>query len=160
MSEPPLMPALVCQRCGATNPPHAVKCWLCERRDSPNPYAVPALAATSAGAGTQTQGQSRVQLVFLGLLIGSAALALLIGAGIVVQDPGMLIPYLIVVGPAFLATGVRAALMTGRKEQLRPSTLFFTFLWSGLFTAMALMLLVVASIIALFLWCIQVLTTT
>lgn len=159
MSEPPLMPAMVCRRCGATNPPHAVKCWLCEKRDHSGPYAVSTLAASPAGPGAKAE-LSRVQLVFLGALIACAAVALLIGVGIGAQDPGMLVPYAVVVGPAFLATGVRAAVMIGRKEQPRPSSLFFTFLWTGLFTAMALILLVVASVIALFLWCVHMLTVT
>ncbi|MGN6543699.1 MAG: hypothetical protein ACTHK7_01525 [Aureliella sp.] len=157
MSEPPLMPAMVCRRCGATNPPHAVKCWLCEKRDHSDPYAVSTLAPLPSGPGAKAE-LSRVQLVFLGVLIACAAVALLIGVGIGVQDPGMLVPYAVVVGPAFLATGVRAAVMIGRKEQPRPSSLFFTFLWTSLFMAMALILLVVASVIAFFLWCVHMLT--
>jgi hypothetical protein len=161
MSEPPLLPALVCQRCGATNPPQAVKCWLCERRDNPNPFADPLLAPVdSSTAVVQTGAQSRVQLVFLGLLGLCIAAAVLIGVGIAVQEPGLLIPYAIVIGPAFLATGVRAALMIGRKEQPKPSTLFLTFLWSGVFTALVLVLIVMASVIAFFLWCFHMLTTT
>lgn len=158
--EPPLMPALVCQRCGATNPPHAVKCWLCERRGQPNPYAVPTLMPASPADGSSTPARSRVQFVFLCLLIGCIALAVFIGVGIAVQDAGMLVPYLVVITPAFLATGVRAALAVGRNQQPKASTLFFTFLWSGLFTAMALSLIVVASIIALFLWCFQMMTSS
>lgn len=155
MNEPPLMPAQICQRCGATNPPHATKCWLCEQRDVRNPYAVPMLPMSNAPAEVQTEAQRRVQLVFLCLLIGSAALALLVGVGIGVQDPGLLVPYLIVIAPAFLVTGVRAAIMVGFKQQPKPSTLFLTFLWSGVFTAMVLLLLIVASVIALFLWCVH-----
>jgi hypothetical protein len=163
MNEPPLLPALVCQRCGATNPPSATKCWLCEGGGTANPYAVPASlkpAGSAPGAvesAPSSRVESRTQKVFSVLLGTAVVLALVVGVGLAVQEPGMLVPYLIVITPPFLATGGRALASVAKNEKPKASTLFLTFVWSGLFTAMALALLVVASVIAVFLWCIHTL---
>lgn len=160
MSTPPLLPSKICQRCGATNPPIATTCWLCEGRGAVNPYAAtaPLQPMPDAGPPANSWAQSRVEIICLGLLGMAIILAVLVGVGIGVQDPGMLIPYLIVAGPPFLATGVRALASAGRSQKPTPSKLFLTFVWSTMFTVLALVLLVVASVLALIFWCISVLS--
>lgn len=162
MSEPPLLAALVCQKCGTTNPPHAARCWLCDGTGKTNPYAAsPPMLQPIDKAGAKpsllVKPNERVEMVFTFLVGGTVALALLVGVGLAAQDPGLLVPYVIILGPAFLVTGVRAAYTITKQEQLRASSLFWTFLWSGLFTVAVLGVLVMASIIALFLWCVHAL---
>ena len=159
MSEPPQLPNTTCPRCGASNPPHATQCWLCVRSGTTNPYA-PQLqsqsTASSPSAGSAF-AQDRTQTVFTALLIGSVVLAIMIGIGIGAQEPGMLVPYFIVIGPSFMATGVRAMVSVGQREKPKASTLFLTLIWSGIFTFLALVLLAVAAFVALFVWCIHML---
>ena len=157
MSEPPRLPNTSCLRCGATNPPHATKCWLCDRSGAVNPYAtepqVQTLDASACGRGANApaSAQHRVQTIFTSLLIGAVILALIIAVGLGAQEPGLLVPYFILIGPPFLATGARALYSVSLNEKPKPSTLFLTFIWSGLFTVM----LTVAAVIALFVMCIN-----
>lgn len=159
MSEPPQLPATTCLRCGASNPPHAAKCWLCERNDTKNPYAVQSHLQSNAPPqrGSSLSAQGRVEVVFASLLIGALILAIIVGVGIAAQDPGLLIPYLIVIAPPIMATSVRALVSVSQHKKPSAYALFMTFLWSGLFTILALVLLVVATVVALFVWCLHML---
>ncbi|MCC6510376.1 MAG: hypothetical protein IT423_14830 [Pirellulaceae bacterium] len=155
--DPPMLPALVCQKCGATNPPHATTCWLCNGTDD-NPYsAPPSQEPNLLQTPVLSPTQSRVEIVFMLLLAVTIGFAGLVGIGIAVQDPGMLVPFLIIVGPAFIATGSRALVSVAKGERPKASALFVTLLWSGMFTALTIALLVVSAVIALFLMCAQML---
>ena len=155
MSEPPKLPSTVCPRCGATNPPHIAQCWLCQRQETADPYAAPAeLSATDVpAAGPPAAAQQRSESVYAALLLGAVFLAVIIGVGLGAQDPGLLVPYLIVIAPAFLATAARFMFGIARGEQTKPSALLVAFV-SGLSFVLVLGLLAIASIVALFLWCI------
>jgi hypothetical protein len=154
MNEPPRLQPTVCQRCGASNPPHATKCWLCARQGNTDPYAPPT-QLQSAGSATNILGtgaQSRAETVYAGLLVSAVVLAFIIGLGLGAQDPGLLIPYLIVIAPAFLATAARLMYGVVRKEKTKPSALLLAFV-SGLSFILVLGLLAMASVVAFFLWC-------
>lgn len=160
MNEPPLQPVLICQRCGAANPTYATRCWLCATSDRSEPDAPPRLIPPSAFVGhpARLRALSRTQQICAGLLVASVVLTLLVVIGCAVQDRGMLIPLVIVVGPAYLATGVRALHDYSSNKQLKPSSLLLTFLFSGLFGVLALVLFAIVTFVAFFVWCLSVLS--
>ncbi len=77
------------------------------------------------------------------------------GVGFAMQDPGVLVPYAILVGPAFLATGVRALHGYAADGKPNAAKLLTTFFLSGIFTFLALTVLAVASFLAFFVWCVS-----
>jgi hypothetical protein len=155
MNEPPLLPTLICQRCGAANPPYAKQCWLCSTSDRSGSVAAARLVPLTEliDDPARLRSQSRTQTICAALLVGCVALTVLIVVGFSIQDPGMLIPLLIVVGPAYLATGVRALHGFARNGKPKASSLLLTFLFSGMFTILAVVLLAIASFVAFFVWC-------
>ena len=159
MNEPPRMPALLCTRCSAANPPYATQCWLCSTSDRGQSSTTAQLVPLTdfAKDPAKSRSQSRTQQICAGLLVASLVLTLLIAIGFAVQDRGMLIPLLIVVGPAYLATGLRALHDFSTDRQLKASSLLFTFMFSGLFGVLALALFVIASCVAFFVWCLTLL---
>ena len=158
MKEPPMLPALYCRRCGSMNPPHARQCWLCGPNE-PTELAAPSQALMPDAEFFNDPGiprrQSLAQSISAVLLVVCVVLTILVGVGLAAQDPGALVPYAIVVGPAFFATGVRALHKTSHGEKPSASSLLLTFLMSGVFTFMAVVLLAVASAIAMFVWCVH-----
>jgi hypothetical protein len=157
MIEPPLQPVLLCQRCGATNPTYATQCWLCSTSDR-TASAVPARLiplGEFANDPARLRSLSRTQQICAGLLVASVVLTLLVVIGCAVQDRGMLIPLLIVVGPAYLATGLRALHDYSSDRRFKPSSLLLTFLFSGLFGVLALILFAIVAFVAFFVWCLS-----
>ena len=157
MNEPPLQPVLICQRCGAANPTYATRCWLCsttDRTQSAEPSRLIPLPE-SASDPARLQSLSRTQQICAGLLVATAILTLLIVIGCAIQDRGLLIPLLIVVCPAYLATGLRALHDYSSNKQIKPSSLLLTFLFSGLFGVLALVLFAIITVVAFFVWCLS-----
>jgi hypothetical protein len=155
MSEPPLLPTLICQRCGAANPPYAKQCWLCSTSDRSEIVPAARLVPLTEFANdpARLRSQSRTQSICAALLVACVALTVLIVIGFSIQDPGMLIPLIVVVGPAYLATGVRALHGFATDGKPKASSLLLTFLFSGMFTVLAVVLLAIASFVAFFVWC-------
>ena len=138
------------------NPPHATTCWLCgdsDRVANDSPKLIP--AGELAHDPAFKSNQSRTQTLCSALLILCIVLTILIGIGLAVQEPGSLIAYAIFVGPAYLATGVRALHGMATDRQPKASSLLLTFLFSAVFTTMAVVLFVIASVIAFFVWCLS-----
>lgn len=158
MDAPPVLPPLVCPRCGASNAPHATRCWLCSGHSSQNPYESTAPLAPKVDATGQpvtSAAERRNQRAYAWLLAYCCFLAILIGYGIARKDQGLLVPYAILISPAFLVTGVRAAYDASQQRVPQPSKLLLTLLWSGISTILVLGLIAVASIIGLTLMCLN-----
>ncbi len=157
MNEPPVLPTLVCNRCGAANPAYAQQCWLCSTSDrsesDPSAKLVP--LTDFANDPARLRSQSRTQSICAALLVACVLLTVLIAIGFAVQDQGMLIPLVIAVGPAYMATGVRALHGFATDGQPKASSLLLTFIFSGMFTLLALGLIVIASFVAMFVWCLS-----
>jgi hypothetical protein len=151
------MPPLVCKRCGAANPPYATVCWLCSTGDRAESSSASALVPFTEFANDpiRMRSFSRTQQICAGLLVACVVLTLLVVIGFTIQEPGMLIPLLIVIAPAYLATGLRALHDYSTDKQLKASSLLLTFLFSGLFGVLALALFIVASCVAFFVWCLS-----
>jgi hypothetical protein len=147
--EPPVLAKLICPRCGVANPDGATKCWICESQSS-------LIAAHFQGDRTidaASPANDRLEKVYLSLLVGCIGLAGMLGISIGFQDPGMLVVYLIIIGPAFLVTMVRGIHHLRTNRKLESGKLLLTFLLSAGITFLVVVLLVVASVVALVIWC-------
>lgn len=151
MSVPPVIMDQVCPHCGAMSRTQTGKCWLCHASSTtPNPFSVTMVAEEpSPDAGKLTLWDG----LFIGLLGLCVILTVLIGIGFAVQDRGMLIPYAILIGPAYLVTVVRGMLSFGSKKKASPAGLFLTFVVSALVTVSIATVLVVGAFVVLFIMC-------
>jgi hypothetical protein len=95
----------------------------------------------------------RFDTLFFILLISSLVLAILVGFGMALEDPGALIAYLVLIGPAFLVTSIRGLWQLGSEEGLRPGGLLVNMFVSFAVTIAVLAVLGVAAIILLFTLC-------
>ena len=150
MNEPPVLPTRTCEHCGTNIPAHAANCWLCS---GGNPYASSSLTGRSDTEPRASLSERRVQGVCTALLGVSVVLAVLVGIGFAVQDPGMLVPYAIVIGPPLLATLIRVVIEVGSRKPLKPSSLLLTMYGSFAITVGVIALLFVAALAALFVIC-------
>lgn len=153
MNEPPVIQLRLCPLCGASCRTTDKQCWMCQSPIEANPYAVAQSPEVAASAPN-----TRYDAIFLVFLLVCVGLALLIGIGIAAEDPGGLIPYLIVVGPAFAVTGVRALWQLGSTGRTRPGKLLISLVVSFALTIGVLALLAVAAVILLFILCLQALS--
>ena len=162
--QPPQLPPLVCSRCGSMNPPYATQCWLCSGASSAGSTSGSSAGLSGTVAGLVPADQyvadpaiarwhARTQTICAALLVVCVVLTVLIAIGIAVDQPGALIAFGIVVGPAYLATGLRALRSMTTHEKMDASKLLITFILSGTFTVLAIFFLVIASFVAFFVWC-------
>lgn len=166
--EPPVLAQVVCPKCGAANYAHVQACWICHAElkgqiAEGNPYAVPGdgqavTAATTAAPPAVSPAQSRVETVFLCLLVAIVVLAAFVGIGLGVQDSGLLTLYLIVIVPSLGAAGIRGLYSVAKGETPHPSKMFGTLIYSALITLGVGALLIVCTVIFLFMMCAQFLS--
>lgn len=155
MNEPPVVDSRRCPYCDAHNQSRAIRCWMCHEPLGPNPWAVSTPGQTNFNQLPSRESWSTVDYVFAWLLVLSVLLTVLIGIGFAVQDTGMLVPFMLLVGPAYLATGIRAVLPSRNSTSVKPTSLFVWFVVSFSFTCIIAFILVVASIVALFISCLN-----
>ncbi|MCY2980314.1 MAG: hypothetical protein NTU79_16725 [Planctomycetota bacterium] len=152
MNAPPIILNDVCSHCGAVSQTKDGKCWLCyESKSTPNPYATTGMPLAKESAVPSTVWDN-VSAMLLGICV---VLTVLIAIGIAVQDPGLLIPLAIFVGPAYLVTFIRGSTQVGTTGKARAGSLFLTFIVSLAATVLIAIVLAVAASILLFLICIQ-----
>ena len=161
MNIPPVIFTQTCVHCGALSQTKNGKCWLCyESGTTPNPYAISGNTAIPGNTATDPAIPSPMtswDIVFSVLLGICVLLTLLIAIGLAVQDPGTLIPFAILMGPAYLVTIIRGAIPSRRPGGSRPASLFLTFIVSLLATVLISTVLIVAAAVMFFLACIGVL---
>jgi len=157
MNIPPLIVTQTCSHCGALSQTKNGKCWLCyESTATPNPFAV----SVNPVSQPATQSPMTASDIVFGVLLGICVLlTLLIAIGLAIQDPGTLIPFAIVVGPAYLVTVIRGAIPSRQSGSPRPASLFVTFIVSLLVTVLISIVLIVAAAILFFMACIGAFTT-
>jgi hypothetical protein len=154
MNIPPVIVTQTCGHCGALSQTRNGKCWLCyESETTPNPYAISGNTATESGIPPPTTAWDIVFSVLLGICV---LLTLLIAIGLAVQDPGTLIPFAILMGPAYLVTIIRGAIPSRSTKGSRPASLFLTFIVSLLATVLISTVLIVAAAVLFFLACIGI----
>lgn len=146
MSVPPVLPPLICRRCGAPNPPDATNCWLCSMGDHPSLLQRPA----ASGKGQPIEGPADTLTMLLGLTVACVATAVFIGVGMSLKDPGLVALFLMIAVPAFLASMAGRSAGTGQA-----SGDLFSLLCSRLFILLGSGILVVAALTALFLLCVE-----
>ena len=168
-----LPPVRVCSNCGEEFRGPFAKCWLCLNKpsrgiqrltsDSPslsdgsqsssaNPFAVNPYYAVRNSNDEKQSAWDTFFFVLLGLV---GILALLIGIGFAIQDPGMLIPYAIVVGPSFLAVFIQLLGSGASNTRVKPKKLLFTAFITGVITVSIIIVLFAVAIIALFVVCVS-----
>ncbi len=155
-----LIPAQVCRRCRAISPTDAVNCIQClELGSVPDAQVVEgnALLGQPLSKGSS---QTRSERVSTHVLIGCIVLAILLGIGIGVQDVNLLMFYLILICPAFIAVVIHAVIGRARSGQSDSRALLSTFLWStfvsvSIFVVVSfiVVLIAIASIIAMIATC-------
>ena len=151
MSVPPVLATQTCVHCGALSQTKEGKCWLCyENKSTPNPFAVTGNPVTAA---TPQSPMTTWDMVFSALLGICVLLTVLIAIGLAVEDRGLLIPFAIFIGPAYLVTILRGFVPSGAKSSPRPANLLLTFVVSIMVTGLIVIILVVAAVIMLFLVC-------
>ena len=95
--------------------------------------------------------------VVFGVLLGICVLlTILIAVGLAVEDRGLLVPFAIFMGPAYVVTMIRGIVPRGTKGSPRPANLFLTFMVSLLATVLISIILTVAAVVLLFLACIGI----
>lgn len=152
MNIPPVIVTQTCVHCGALSQTKNGKCWLCyESGTTANPYAISGNTATDS---TIPPPMSTSDIVFSVLLGICVLLTLLIAIGLAVQDPGTLIPFAILMGPAYLVTIIRGAVSSRSSGGSRPASLLLTFMVSLFATVLVSGVLIVATAVMLFLACI------
>ena len=157
MNIPPVIVTQTCSHCGALSQTKNGKCWLCyESMATPNPFAV----SVNTVSEPATQSPTTTLDIVFGVLLGICVLlTLLIAIGLAIQDPGTLIPFAIVMGPAYLVTIIRGASPSRKSGNPRPASLFLTFIVSLLVTVLISVVLIVAAAIMFFLACIGAFTS-
>lgn len=182
-SEPPVVPIMLCNSCGAvlSAVPRAdgkSRCWMCGQNPSARlvpashdrdtlPHAINPYAAT-AGDVIDPQSVYLTQQalpplprnraydgIFTILLFLCVGLASFVGIGLGAQEPGMLIPYLVLVLPAFCVTGVRGLWQYSSKGEANPKSMFLSLIVSFAVTICILVLLAAAGVVLLMLMCLN-----
>jgi hypothetical protein len=165
-AQPPVVQHYTCSQCGALCDSARQRCWMCHADSSyfrssqqDNPYRTQAMPYEPLMPGLQplpaAAFSSRYDGLFSALLIGCVVLALLVGLGMALQDPGALVGYAILVGPAFAVTGVRALWQIGETGKTQPGRLLVSLAVSFAVTIAVISLLAFAAIVLLFALCIQ-----
>jgi hypothetical protein len=159
MSTPAEAPATmkVCPHCGAAVAADAAKCWLCYGPLGGRREVVMAEAVTAEAVKPAVRRPSPLtEGFFLVLTLVCLLLIVLVGIGIAQDDPGLLIPYLIFLSPALLATVSRALISHSRGNRVTAMEVFLTFLVSASATILLVMVLFFAAIVAFFIYCLYV----
>ena len=157
--EPPILAQFVCGDCGALCDAGRVRCWMCGAdiaglgSKEMNPYAARSSSEVSSRSMDRPVAGSQYDLIFTLLLIGCLVLAIIVGIGMAAEDPGALVGYLILIGPAFIVTGVRALWQVGETGKTQPGRLLISLFVSFSITVAILALLALAAIIFLFVLC-------
>lgn len=152
-TDPPVIPLIHCATCGAICQDGQKVCWLCQADPSvENPYGV---NASPEQQPTEPTASTPLDALFWVLLAICFLLALLVGLGLAAEEPGTLVPYALVVGPAFLIPGVRALWQIGRGERPRPTKLMLSVALTFAITIAVVVLLALAAVGLLLLICLS-----
>ncbi|MFN3151757.1 hypothetical protein [Bremerella sp.] len=142
------LPHINCPECGAENNSFANVCWICRRPLYEGDELVEAEMVSPIGSPRQDR-VGRIfgiwAFIFLGLGV------MIVGLGIYVDEPGILLPYLILVTP--LSIGIGVLILKGNQSEnpwLRGIAMSFSAL---IVSAGAMVLLGIAAIIALVAFC-------
>ena len=144
----------VCPACRAANLSLATDCWLCHGKLAATEQVIVAELVPQ-----QTQPLSEVFFNILLAVILGLILLLGIGIGVDHHNNGMMIPYVILVGPALIAAGARYGLGYAAGSQQTAAKTLLTFAVSLAVTVSVIIVLIAAAIIALFAYCLHVITT-
>lgn len=142
------LPHINCPECGAENNSFANVCWICRRPLYEGDELVEAEMVSPIGSPRQDR-VGRIFGIWAFIFLGLGAM--IVGLGIYVDEPGILLPYLILVTP--LSIGIGVLILKGNQSEnpwLRGIAMSFSAL---IVSAGAMVLLGIAAIIALVAFC-------
>lgn len=142
------LPHINCPECGAENNSFANVCWICRRPLYEGDELVEAEMVAPIGSPRQDR-VGRIFGIWAFIFLGLGAM--IVGLGIYVDEPGILLPYLILVTP--LSIGIGVLILKGNQSEnpwLRGIAMSFSAL---IVSAGAMVLLGIAAIIALVAFC-------
>ena len=144
-------PAL-CPRCGAKITSPFAACWLCSGKpEDRNSIKVNSQTTQTYVAGN---GSSSIfEGIYTAILAICAVMAVLIGIGLTIQDPGLLVPYLFLLGPILLASGVHGSQQIVTTGRIQPGSLLKTVMIASLTVFALVAALIIAFVIFLFAIC-------
>ncbi|WDI42445.1 hypothetical protein [Bremerella sp. P1] len=149
------LPHINCPECGAENNTFANACWICRRPL----YEGDELIEAEIVSPIDRPRQDRVGRIFgIWAFIFLGLGAMVVGLGVYAEEPGVLLPYLIVVAP--LCIGVGVMILKGNQSEnpwLRGIAMCFSAL---IVSAGAMVLLGIAAIIALLAFCFMVIAAS
>lgn len=143
-----------CLDCGANNVNTSQRCWLCGKELALEPELIDQALRTAYQSPLATSVQGAEE--GLGGLITSlvlVAVIVLLGLGIAADEPGMLVPYFLVVVPAFAGMHVAVSRYRAKGRPLGAVGRVVAFFVSIAVVFGLLALLAVAAVAALFLYC-------
>lgn len=148
-----------CAACGAENFAYAKSCWMCHT-------PLTARSATSAPeivmAELVPDTPSRMgpaEWLYAAIFAIILVMLGLMGIGIAIDEPAMLIGYFILIGPAIIATLVRVTRKQSTGQRVGWGERLLTFLLSGVLTLALVAVLAIAAFLVFFVYCIYAITT-
>ena len=139
----------ICPECGADSPSTKERCWICRGDLAAAPELV---VAENINANSQPNwvagSDTPLNLAVLGCL-----LVTLIGIGIGLQNHWLLIPYMIIAGPALLITLIHTEAKVLDKRKVKPEQIVATFFLSTVAIVAILALLGLALFISFWVLC-------
>jgi hypothetical protein len=142
-----------CLDCGANNVNTSQKCWLCGKELAMEPELIDQALRTAyqsplaSSVQAAEEGLGGVITLVLGVVVALPAL------GIAAEEPGMLVPYFLVVVPAFIGMQVTVSRYRAKGRPLGAVGRVVAFFVSAAVVFGVLALLAVAAIAAFFLYC-------
>jgi len=142
------LPHVTCPECGAENNTFANACWICRRPLYEGDELVEAEIVSPVGLPRQHRtGRIFGIWAFIFLTLGM----MIVGLGVYAEEPGLLVPFLIVVAPLSIGAGV--LMMKGNQSE-NPWLRGIAMSFSALIVSIgAMVLLGIAALIALIAFC-------
>lgn len=146
----------LCPRCGAKLTSSFAACWLClDKPENHNSVKVDSPATQTYVAGNDSN--SSFEGIYTAILAICAVMTVLIGIGLTIQSPELLVPYLFLLGPILIASGVHGSQQIVTTGHIQPRSLFKTVMIASLTVFALVAALIVAFVIFLLVICMPML---
>jgi hypothetical protein len=144
-------PVVLCRDCGATLTPGTTRCWLCGTEVSAAQTARDDGGFIEAELVPERQGGSHFSFTLTAILATMTIFA--VAAGLFNDAPGLSFLVLLVGLPALSITVVRMGRRRRRGEEVTWSDRILTFVVSSIAVLGIILMVTVASVVALFIYC-------
>ncbi len=165
MNEAGPLEMVACNDCGASNPLHATRCWLCGRQFGPpsppiltgaphdiSPPPLPTGTSPFAEGAIAIESQRGALTITLSSIFICITL-IAVGLGLSQIEPGLAIWYAIIVGPAYVATAITTFTRRAKGRPMSRGEQLTVFGIATAITLVAIPCLAVAALAAFFVYC-------